>query len=140
MKRLLNIASLVVTAKALWWDKLSPEDKERYVAKAKSFLTAHKETLTVKGQQFVADTKEKMEEKKAAAGKVVDEKAAEAEKAVDEKTASLNEEIEKEKGKDEKPTPLLKDEPSHEKDHLDVPTPADIAAKKSDVVSGGGAN
>lgn len=128
MKRLLNIASLVVTAKALWWDKLSPQDRERYVAKAKSFLIVHKETLTEKGKQFVAEKKAVVEEKKIAA-----------ERAADDKIASLNAKLEKEKVK-ENPNPILKDEPPKENDVLDVPTPAYLAAQKSDVVSPGGGN
>lgn len=138
MKRILNIASVVITAKSLWWDKLSKEDQQRYISKAKGFLNAHKETLTVKGQQFVADKKAMMDEKKAATEKKVDEKVDAAEKAVDEKTADLNKDLEKEKAKDETPTPLLKDAPPiHTDGRLDVPTPNSVSAKTSDVGSPG---
>lgn len=65
MKRLLNIVTLAVTAKALWWDKLSPADQERYMSKAKGFVNTHKETFATKGKQFVADKKPLFEEKKA---------------------------------------------------------------------------
>jgi len=140
MKRILNIASVVITAKSLWWDKLSKEDQQRYITKAKDFLNVHKETLAVKGQQFVADKKAMMEEKKAAAEKVVDQKTSEAEKAVDEKTESMKADLEKEKNKEEKTTPLLKDAPPvSTPGRLDVPpSPVDFVSKKSDTASPGG--
>jgi gas vesicle protein len=108
MKRILNIASVVLTAKALWWDKLSKEDQQRYITKAKGFINTHKDTLTEKGKQFVSEKKVQFAETKGEAAKNFADQVDSTEKVLDEKADEIQKNVNDAK-----------------KDHHDVPTPAE---------------
>lgn len=59
MKKILNIASLFISAKALWWDKLPQAEKDRYIGQATRFVSTHKDTALEKGKSMLAARKEK---------------------------------------------------------------------------------
>lgn len=92
LSRIFSLASTALTIKAIWWDKLSQEDKDKYAAKAKEFFAHNKQVVAEKGKQFSEDLKHKKEEAqksgsetplKDAATEVVNEKKSAASETVE---------------------------------------------------------
>lgn len=59
IKNALGILNTVVTVKALWWDKLSEEEKNKYLATAKSFINRNADAAKEKTKEYAAKAKEK---------------------------------------------------------------------------------
>lgn len=61
IKNALGLLNTAITVKTLWWDKLSEEDKSKYLAKAKSFINRNAEAAKEKTKEYAEKAKEKKE-------------------------------------------------------------------------------
>ncbi|MBC9703622.1 MAG: hypothetical protein H9W81_01100 [Enterococcus sp.] len=62
IKNALGILNTVVTVKALWWDKLSKEEKQKHIATAKSFLNHGATVAQEKTKEYAEKAKAKKSE------------------------------------------------------------------------------
>lgn len=59
IKNALGILNTVITVKTVWWDKLSEEEKTKYLNTAKSFINRNAAAAKEKTQEYAAKAKEK---------------------------------------------------------------------------------
>lgn len=59
IKSALGLLNTVITVKAVWWDKLSEEEKNKYLSTAKSFINRNAEAARVKTREYAAKAKDK---------------------------------------------------------------------------------